>query len=136
MYLFLSLHYHSGETRNISNLYKIALADMSELDTAEEIERSTTIYLDEADFQSLKDNHSVMELNLFTNMTRSLAVDFSFDHAPLNTDVGIILAAVVLVGLYVLIVFELVHRTFAAIIASTLAIGESHAYDVIRTSTI
>lgn len=122
--MYLSLHDHNGGTQNISQLFKMAIVQMSELDKAEEMERRITIQLGEADYESLHDNKSSLEVNLFTHMTKSFAVDFAFDHAPLNKDIGIILAAVVLIGLYVLIVFELVHRTFAAIIASTMAIGE------------
>jgi Na+/H+ antiporter NhaD/arsenite permease-like protein len=41
----------------------------------------------------------------------------------MDKEQGIIYAAIVLLGLYVLIIWEIVHRTFAAIVASTMAIG-------------
>lgn len=124
MYMFLTLHFPNGDLRNISKIYKLPLVNISMIETAEEMERSQTIYLEDADYDSLHDHKSSLQVSIFTNMTKSLAVDFAFDHAPLNKDIGIILAAVVLIGLYVLIVWELVHRTFAAIIASTMAIGK------------
>ncbi|XP_064484124.1 P protein-like [Ornithodoros turicata] len=42
--------------------------------------------------------------------------------APLRDREGMILAAALLVGLYVLIIFELVHRTLAALVGATLAV--------------
>lgn len=51
-------------------------------------------------------------------------MNFAYDPSPLNKDIGVILAAIVLIGLYILIIWELVHRTLAAMIASTMAIGE------------
>ncbi|XP_067134340.1 P protein-like [Centruroides vittatus] len=51
----------------------------------------------------------------------SMAVSLSYQ-PPIALD-SIIMAGCVLVGLYILIIFELVHRTLAAIIGATVAIG-------------
>ena len=88
------------------------------------IERFNTIYLEESDLKIIKENQSMLVLNLFTYFQDSFAVSVAYDPSPLNKDVGIILAGVVLIGMYVLIVFELVHRTLAAMIAAAMAIGK------------
>lgn len=124
MHFYLTLD-SNGITRNISQLYSIAIANETELDFVEEIERETTIHLNSSDYESLhQGDHAVMRVNLFTQMTTSFPMNFIYDYSPLDEQLGIILAAVVLVGLYVLIVLELVHRTLAAILGSTTAIGE------------
>lgn len=124
MYFYLTLE-TNGISRNISRLYSIAIANQTELDIVEEIERETTIHLEDSDYESLhQDGHPVMKLNLLTQLTTSFPMNFVYDPSPLNEQLGIILAAVVLIGLYVLIVLELVHRTLAAVLGSTTAIGE------------
>lgn len=125
MYFYLTVE-TNGIFRNISELYSIGIANQTELDIAEEIEREMTIQLDHSDYESLhQGDHTVMKINLLTQMTTSFPMNFVYDHAPLDKNLGIILAAVVLIGLYVLIVLELVHRTLAAVLGSTTAIGET-----------
>lgn len=123
MHFYLTLD-SNGITRNISQLYSIAIANETELDIVEEIERQTTIHFDHSDFESLhQDDHAVIKVNLMTQMSTSFPMNLIYDHSPLDESLGIILAAVVLIGLYVLIVLELVHRTLAAVLGSTTAIG-------------
>lgn len=50
-----------------------------------------------------------------------MAVSLSYQ-PPIAMD-SIIMAACVLIGLYILIIFELIHRTLAAIVGATVAIG-------------
>lgn len=124
MHFYLTLE-SNGISRNISQLLSFAIANETELDIVEEIEREALIHLDDADYESLRqDDHAEMKLNLMTQMTTSFPMNFIYDYSPLDENLGIILAAVVLVGLYVLIVLELVHRTLAAVLGSTTAIGE------------
>lgn len=124
MEFYLSLDFHDGSTKNITKLLKFPIAEESQFDTVKELKRSKTIKLNESDFQSLHQNMSVMKINLLTGLDTGFPVNFSYDPSPLDKDLGLILAAIVLCGLYILIIWELVHRTFAAIIASTLAIGK------------
>lgn len=124
MYFYISMVLEGGRVRNVSEIYRIPVAPTSELDNVKENRRSKTIYLDQPDYQSIHQNASLLSLNLWTNVKTSFPVNFSYDPSPLDKDLGLILAAIVLVGLYVLIIWELVHRTFAAWIASTMAIGK------------
>jgi P protein len=100
------------------------MEEYSELDHIEMNERSNTIYLEESDFEIIKENKSMLILNLYTHFADSFPASVAYDPSPLNKDAGIILAGIVLLGLYVLIVFELVHRTLAAMIAAAMAIGK------------
>lgn len=125
MSFYLSLDFYDGRSENITKLFKLPIAKPAELDDALEIERHKKIYLSDSEFESLHENKSVLMVNLMTELDTSFPMNFAFNPAALNEDLGVILAAIVLLGLYILIVWELVHRTFAAMIASTMAIGKN-----------
>lgn len=124
MQYYLSMDYGNGHSENISEVYKFPVVNISDMDSVKEIKRSKTIELRYSDYDSFKRNNSVLKLNLITNFDASFPVNFAYDPSPLDKDLGIIYATIVLLGLYVMIIWELVHRTFAAIIASTMSIGE------------
>lgn len=124
MFYYLAMRFANHSTHNITKLLKFPLANISELDSVKLLKRSSTIYLEEYEYQSIHSDNATLEINMLTELETSLAVNFCYDPSPLNTSIGLLLAAAILIGLYVLIIWELVHRTFAAIIASTLAIGE------------
>ncbi|XP_066999019.2 P protein [Anabrus simplex] len=65
----------------------------------------------------------ILRLQLKTNIDASFPLAITYDLSPINTDYGIIYAAGVLVGLYALIVSEVIHRTLAAVVASTISIA-------------
>lgn len=124
MHYYLSLHYKNGTTVNITDyeLY-FPVANLEEMDSVKELKRSKTVHLKYADFDDIREKKAELQLNLHTNFDASFPVNFVYDPSPLDKDMGIIYAAIVLFGLYIMIIWELVHRTFAAIIASTMAIG-------------
>ncbi|XP_011499629.1 PREDICTED: P protein [Ceratosolen solmsi marchali] len=68
-------------------------------------------------------NHRLLILNLKTNLNTTIPLTVSYDVSPINAEDGIAYGAIVLVGLYVLIVFEIVHRTIAAMLASTSSLA-------------
>ncbi|KAG5668692.1 hypothetical protein PVAND_016621 [Polypedilum vanderplanki] len=124
MQFYLTLHDADGNIlRNISTIYSFATAELAELDHVKQIRRNKVIPLAQEDFDALHNENATMKVNFYTNLEESFSINIAYDPSPLNKDVGIICAAVVLCGLYVLIIWELVHRTFAAIVASTLAVG-------------
>ena len=51
-------------------------------------------------------SRSTLRVEMKTNMDASFATAISFDASPIDTDCGVVYAAMVLLGLYVLIVFE------------------------------
>lgn len=64
-----------------------------------------------------------ISVNLKTNLESSFAVSIGYDLSSIDKTDGIVYAAVVLLGLYLLIIFEVVHRTLAAMLASTMSIA-------------
>lgn len=114
---------NNGTSRNVSQLYKLPVVQLADFDVVNEIKRTQTVPLDEIDFNSLHQTDSGLIMNLLTNFNESFGIKFGYDPSPLDKGVGIFLATIILLKLYVLIIWELVHRTLAAIIASTLAVG-------------
>lgn len=123
MYYYLTMHYPGGHIENVTELMKFPVVNITEMDLVKELKRSRTVPIDYHDYERLKENKSSIKLNLYTNFDASFPVNFSYDPSPLDKDMGIIYATIVLLGLYIMIIWELVHRTFAAIIASTMSIG-------------
>jgi P protein len=74
-------------------------------------------------FEKLHDQVSRVRLMLSTNIEKHFPLKLSYDVVPMNRDIGVIWAALILIFLYVLIIWEIVHRTFAAMVASTLSIA-------------
>lgn len=64
-----------------------------------------------------------LKVLLQKNTPDGLTVNLHFDPTPVDIHVGAVCAGLVLLMFYVLIIYEIVHRTFAAIISSTMAIG-------------
>lgn len=124
MTFFLSLDYHGGRSENITQFIRLPVAESKNLDEIKDIERSFEIELNAEELKSLKQNSSTLKVNFLTDVLGGLAVNFAYEPSPLNETLGVIFAAVILVGLYGLIIWELVHRTFAAIMAAIMAIGE------------
>lgn len=128
MIYFLSIEdKKDGTHENITDEAHLPVVTIPEMDTVKELKRSATISLNYTVYQKLKNKSSLLKLNLITDFDASLPVNFAYDPSPLDQKMGLIYATIVLLGLYVMIIWELVHRTFAAIIASTMSIGEIYA---------
>lgn len=54
-------------------------------------------------------SHSKMFIKLYTNSESSLSFSIAYDVSSIDTDTGIPYAAVILIGLYILIIFEVNH---------------------------
>lgn len=130
---FLSMDHYSDTgvvSENVSEVFKFPVVNISLMDTVKEIKRSATVPLDYDKYIKLQRNESVLKLNLITNFNESFPVNFAYDPSPLDKDMGIIYATIVLLGLYIMIIWELVHRTFAAMIASTMSIGNLYLSNI------
>lgn len=68
-------------------------------------------------------NTTELNLHFISSSDMEVPMQLSIDHSPIYKKEGVIYAAIVLCGLYVMIIWEIVNRTFAAIIASTLSVG-------------
>lgn len=106
------------------NIFRIPIIEnVEEIDTAAEVKRAHTFDLDEKLFEQISQNDTVVRLRIHSNLPVSLPINLSYDPTPIDKSLGVIYAAIVLLGLYVLIIWEIVHRTFAAMVASTTAIA-------------
>lgn len=81
--------------------------------------KKRTFYIDQNVYLKQKS----LRVLLKKNTEQSLTVNLYYDPTPINFHVGAICAAFVLIMFYVLIIYEVVHRTFAAMLSSLVAIA-------------
>lgn len=122
LYYYLTTE-NNGTSRNVSQLYQLPVVELADFDNVGELKRTHTLAFNETDFKIIHQTESTLIMNLLTNFNQSFATKFGYDPSPLDKSIGVFLATIVLLQLYVLIIWELVHRTLAAIIASTMAVG-------------
>lgn len=131
-FLALQIEVLSNATHigNAGDIWRIPIVSSDQYDTANNMQRQHTFhYGSVADRIDLEGNDVGIRLKLRTNSDQDFPLKLNVDSKPINTDIGIILAAIILVLLYVLIIWEIVHRTFAAILISTLSIAILAALD-------
>ncbi|XP_037028039.1 P protein-like [Bradysia coprophila] len=116
-------HDNTGDSVNVTEIYSIAIVDPHEIDHVEEITEEIVFVIDDETIDKLKMGDAVLRVQMYTNIDQALPLLFAYDPSPIDKNVSVICAAVILLGLYVLIIWDVVHRTFAAIIASTLALS-------------
>lgn len=121
--VYLNLLDDTGFNQNVTDVYSIAIVDAGKIDHVEETTREIVFNIGDEAFAKLKNHEAVLQVQMYTNIDKGLPLRFAFDPSPLDKSISVICAAIVLLGLYVLIVWDVVHRTFAAIIASTLALS-------------
>ncbi|KAG4069760.1 hypothetical protein HA402_003201 [Bradysia odoriphaga] len=119
----LNGHDHDGQAETITSMSHIPIVNVDEIGHTEEIDIKVNFDIGDEAFAKLQNEGGVLRVNMHTNIETGLPFLFTFDPSPMNENIGVISAAIVLLSLYVLIIWEIVHRTFAAIIASTLALG-------------
>ncbi|EAT40274.1 AAEL007979-PA [Aedes aegypti] len=100
-----------------------------QMDRMDEITRKHVFDIGTASHKKVSNGKAVIRVHMSSNVDADVPVKFTFDPTPIDKETGVIYAAIVLLGLYVLIIWEIVNRTFAAMIASTLAIGVLAAMD-------
>lgn len=113
----------ADHSENVTIIHSIAIVDALEIDHVEETTREIVFNIGDEAFAKVNNAEVLLRVQMFTNIDKGLPLLFAYDPSPINKDVSVICAAVVLLGLYVLIIWDVVHRTFAAIIASTLALS-------------
>jgi P protein len=109
--------------QNITQVWRIPIVSADLIDTAVEIGKKQVFTLDAESFKLLQDNKAALSVQMYSDIDGAFPLQFQFDPTPVDMEMGIIYATVVLLGLYIMIIWEIVHRTFAAIIASTMALG-------------
>lgn len=105
------------------SVYRIPIVlNIDDIDTAKEVKRAHTFHLSPTIWEQLS-NKTALRLRISSNLPVSFAINMVYDTTPIDKQMGVIYAGIVLLGLYVMIIWELVHRTFAAMIASTMSIA-------------
>lgn len=57
-------------------------------------------------------NNTVLEMKLKTDLHKNFPLSMVYNLQPINFDYGVIYAGLVLIGLYILIVFEVIYFLF------------------------
>ena len=92
----------------MSEVWEVALVPEKLIDVVPEVTHKKTFHLKSIKIGDF--NTSFLEVRLSTNMKTNFPLSVAYNLQPINTDSGIIYAGLVLIGLYVLIIFE-VSRT-------------------------
>ncbi|XP_031837622.1 P protein isoform X2 [Nomia melanderi] len=111
----------SHRFKNVSELWMLPVLPENLMDIFPGQRHHKIFELENVDISTLEED--VLSINLETNLETSFAVSLSYDLSLINKNIGIAYAAIVLLGLYILIIFEIVHRTLAAMLASTMSIA-------------
>ncbi|XP_076623101.1 P protein [Colletes latitarsis] len=111
----------SKQFKNISDVWMLPILPESLMDVFPGQRHQKSFVLENISETELE--NSVVSMNLKTNLESSFAVSMSYDLSLLDKTNGLIYAAMILLGLYILIIFEIVHRTLAAMLASSMSIA-------------
>uniref|UniRef100_A0A336L061 CSON002011 protein n=1 Tax=Culicoides sonorensis TaxID=179676 RepID=A0A336L061_CULSO len=123
----LHLNQTSDELKNyttdLTNIWKVPCLPPNEFDTTNLLKKHHTFTIKSEDREKLVENDGIIRVIFKSNMNVNLPLKIAVDTSPINQELGILYSAFVLVFLYALIIWEVVHRTFAAILASCLSIA-------------
>lgn len=93
-------------TENITKIWKIPVAPVQVQDTAIELKKRHVFELGNVALSKIQNQNTVLRLQMVSNLNATLPVQFSYDANPIDTNTGVIYAAVVLLGLYIMIIWE------------------------------
>lgn len=115
---------------NVGDVWKVPIVSWDKYDSAPNFVKQHTFHLGPAlEHVNLEDSDIQVRVKFWTNSKEEFPFKVICDTAPMNTDTGAVLAALIIILLYVFIIWEIVHRTFAAVIVSTLSIAVLAALD-------
>ncbi|XP_062705495.1 P protein isoform X2 [Aedes albopictus] len=120
---------NSDSVQNISDPWYVPIVHPYLFDSAPIIKKQHSFDISDNNFERIHAQSSAVRMMVRSNIKTSIPIAVRYDQSPVNRDIGVIYAAFVLIFLYALIIWEVVHRTFAAVIASTLAISILAALD-------
>lgn len=107
----------------VSHTWKLDLMDGDLIDTIQATKKSFQFDITPIKDISFAANNIALKLHFISSSDVEVPLQLSVDFSPIYKKEGVIYAAIVLCGLYIMIIWEIVNRTFAAIIASTLSVG-------------
>lgn len=102
----------------ISDILKVSIVDLNHLEQTIGVEIVHRFALNTTDHK-----FDSIYLSMSSELAAILPLRFFFIPDAMNSTTGIIVGGIILVGMYVLIVFEICQRCFAAILASTVALA-------------
>lgn len=109
---------------NITSVRVFGLADEAALDSVPESNKKFVFEISDLAYDKVHNRNAILRVRFRTNNTETaVPLQFAYDPSPLDKSAGVIYAGLLLLGLYGMIIWDVVHRTFAAMIASTMAIA-------------
>ncbi|XP_065169611.1 P protein [Atheta coriaria] len=108
--------------KNVSEVWKIPIVSGKLIGTVPEVRHRKIYKLYDLETRESY-SHYFLKVKLKTNIKANLPLSISYNVEPINEDHGIIYATGLLLLLYVLMISEVVHRTLAAMLVSTMAVA-------------
>lgn len=113
--------------KNISEVWKVPIVSGKLIGVVPEVTHEKIYKL--KDVETHNSSSYFLKVKLKTNLKTNFPVSLTYNLQPINKDNGIIYACLVLLGLYILMIFEVIHRTLAAMVASTMSVAILAALD-------
>lgn len=111
-------------TENDADILKLPIvANVNDIDRTKQVRRTHTFYLSPSFFEQIGQNDSILQLRIDSNLEIGFPMNLAYDPTPIDKVIGVIYAAAILFGLYIMIIWEIVDRIFAGIVASTISIA-------------
>lgn len=129
LYMYVQLlHTQAQNDSHNSNIetqvFKIPIIEnIDDIDKATELKKTHTFELGPEMYQRIPQNDTILQICISSNLVNSFPITLAYDPTPIDKHLGVIYATIVLIGLYIAIIWEIIHRTFAAMVASTSAIA-------------
>lgn len=92
--------------QNISTVWRLPVVKPEDIDTSNEVERKNVFTFDAVELDKVKKSNAKFRVMMTNNIGDHFPVKFACDPTPIDTDLGIIYASIVLLGLYILIIWE------------------------------
>ncbi|KAF5270224.1 hypothetical protein FQA39_LY08438 [Lamprigera yunnana] len=115
----------NSDSKKLSEMWKVPLVTETLIGAVPKV-----VQLHEFSLQNFSSANCAVKIRMKTNLESNLSISLTYHLRPKNSDYGAIYGAVVLVGLYILIIFDVIHRTLAAMLGSTLSIAILALLDV------
>ncbi|XP_063632582.1 P protein-like isoform X2 [Cydia splendana] len=106
------------ERENFTQPHSFLFLDPNELEFSEATPRSAKF-----EHQSNLNSTAVYVIRMLSDSAVATPISLSYQDGPIDVAVGVTYACLLLVMLYALIIFEIINRTLAAILVSTLSLA-------------
>lgn len=109
----------NNERHEATKPWVLHLADTKNLDDIHLVERKKLFALQYMSAEGSKK----LQISMITNLPQPLSLEFYYEPSPINLEVGVVVALLLVVGFYFLLMLDIVHRALAIIVFCTLAIS-------------